>query len=363
VFYYGHVASFTKIKLMRDDSSKISGMDIMLSRGIDPHVDDPNVCHNHPEVPASWPSQQEMVGYVKDVRDIILNLLDGKEDMKLVGLCLEHERMHQETLCYMLAQMRRACYSEASPMLPCGLYFNNGAYTDSICIPSNQDMVYVPDKVVSLGVDKSKIHDFRWDNEYGQYDPHAVSNFHVAPMPVTVKEYANFIAAGGYENAALWSEEDWQFIQNNMINLPATWSEHKNTFLIHMPEKSYLLDQVANAPVYVSLVEALAFATWKRARIMTEHEYEAALIEFHAQGNDSLTQGGWEWTTSAFSPLKGFVPMATYPEYSTDFFDGLHFTLKGSSPYTHPTVRRSSFRNFYQKNYLYVFAKFRIVYD
>ena len=351
------------MKLNQDNSSQTSSMDIMLSRGIDPHVDDPELCHNHPEVPASWPSKQEMLGYVKDARNTILNLLDENQDMKIVGLCLEHERMHQETLCYMLAQMRKACYDDTSTMLQSGLYFNNAAYTDSIGMVSYDDMMHIPKTVVQLGVNKSKIHDFRWDNEYGQYDPHVVRNFHVATMPVTVKEFANFIASGGYQNAALWSEEDFQFNKNNMVNLPATWSAHKDTFLIHMPEKSYLLEQVANAPVYVSLVEALAFATWKRARIMTEQEYEAALIEFRAQGNESLAQGGWEWTTSVFSPLKGFTPMATYPEYSTDFFDGLHYTLKGSSPYTHPAMRRDSFRNFYQKNYRYVFAKFRIVCD
>ena len=61
--------------------------------------------------------------------------------------------------------------------------------------------------------------------------------------------------------------------------------------------------------------------------------------------------------------LAGFSPDQMYPEYSVDFFDGAHFVLKGSSPYTHPSARRASFRNWYQKQYPYVFAKFRVVKD
>lgn len=73
-----------------------------------------------------------------------------------------------------------------------------------------------------------------------------------------------------------------------------------------------------------------------------------------------LHQGGWEWTSTPFKDLEGFQPMAEYPEYSADFFDGCHFVVKGSSPYTHVSLIRSSFRNYYQKEYPYVFAKFRI---
>ena len=55
--------------------------------------------------------------------------------------------------------------------------------------------------------------------------------------------------------------------------------------------------------------------------------------------------------------------MHDYPEYSTDFFDVSHYVAKGSSPYTHNSLIRHSFRNYYQKEYPYVFAKFRICKD
>ena len=72
-----------------------------------------------------------------------------------------------------------------------------------------------------------------------------------------------------------------------------------------------------------------------------------------------LRRGGWEWTSTPFHGLPGFSPMQEYPEYSADFFDDKHFVLKGSAPNTHPCLVRDSFRNFYQSQYPYVFAKFR----
>ena len=76
-----------------------------------------------------------------------------------------------------------------------------------------------------------------------------------------------------------------------------------------------------------------------------------------------MRDGGWEWTSTNFAPFPGFEPMAEYPEYSADFFDGKHCVLKGSAPCTHPSLLRDSFRNFYQKQYPYVFAKFRLCSD
>lgn len=51
------------------------------------------------------------------------------------------------------------------------------------------------------------------------------------------------------------------------------------------------------------------------------------------------------------------------PTYSSDFFDGKHYVLKGASWATDTSLVRTSFRNFYQARYPYVFSKFRVVYD
>ena len=70
---------------------------------------------------------------------------------------------------------------------------------------------------------------------------------------------------------------------------------------------------------------------------------------------------GWEWTSTEFAPFDGFRPMASYPEYSADFFDGQHLVMKGASPATDASLLRRSFRNWFRPNYPYVYATFRCV--
>lgn len=80
-------------------------------------------------------------------------------------------------------------------------------------------------------------------------------------------------------------------------------------------------------------------------------------------GHEKLKPAKRHITSPSLINHAGFSPDPLYPEYSTDFFDGEHYVLKGSSPYTHPSMRRTSFRNFYQHLYPYVPAKFRLVFD
>ena len=55
-----------------------------------------------------------------------------------------------------------------------------------------------------------------------------------------------------------------------------------------------------------------------------------------AWGVHDLMGNGWEWTSTVFAPFAGFRPMASYPRYSADFFDGQHMVMKGASPVTAP---------------------------
>ena len=143
-------------------------------------------------------------------------------------------------------------------------------------------------------------------------------------------------------------------------------------------------------PVYVSQAEASAYARWRGRRLMTEPEFHRAAYGSR-EGDDSagapeghydftgfdpvpvgsfapsrfgvfdLIGNGWEWTSTIFAPFEGFTPMASYPEYSADFFDGRHYVMKGASPATARELVRPAFRNWFRANYPYVYAKFRTV--
>jgi formylglycine-generating enzyme required for sulfatase activity len=157
---------------------------------------------------------------------------------------------------------------------------------------------------------------------------------------------------------------------------------------------------VPDWPVYVSQAEADAYARWKGRRLPTEAEYHRAafgtpegiersypwgdaspspdhgnfdFVRFEpvavgsfpagasAWGVHDLVGNGWEWTSTIFGPFPGFAPMASYPEYSADFFDGQHYVMKGASTATARELVRRSFRNWFRPNYPYVYATFRTV--
>ena len=173
--------------------------------------------------------------------------------------------------------------------------------------------------------------------------------------------------------------------------------------------------------MYVSHAEAAAYARWRDARLPTEAEYQRAafgspdgerqypwgsdrprrqasthgVFDFvpssfgelaelatgrasgggfddpepvgshpagrSAWGVDDLVGNGWEWTSTTFAPFPGFRAMASYPEYSADFFDGEHMVMKGASPVTAADLLRPTFRNWFRPRYPYVYATFRCV--
>ena len=82
-----------------------------------------------------------------------------------------------------------------------------------------------------------------------------------------------------------------------------------------------------------------------------------------AWGVHDLMGNGWEWTATVFEGFPGFRPMAAYPEYSADFFDGRHYVIKGASPVTATGLVRRSLRNWFRPHYPYVYAGFRCVGD
>ena len=222
--------------------------------------------------------------------------------------------------------------------------------------------------------------------------------FEIDVYNVTNGEFLEFYEAGGYRSRQWWSDEHWRWLQENGITQPAFWtaSPTGRAWIGMFETISLPLDW----PVYVSHAEAAAYATWKGRRLPSEAEYhraafgtpegreqsypwgEAAPGPQHgnfdfarfdpvpvgsfpegasAWGVQDLIGNGWEWTSTVFGPFPGFEAMASYPEYSADFFDGQHYVMKGASPATARELVRRSFRNWFRPNYPYVYAGFRTV--
>lgn len=342
IFYKGHIPCFNKIKLLNYHHP----YDNIFTRGIDPIVTDPTKCHKHSKVPTIYPT--DLDEYIKQIRKNIINNIENLE-YKLIKITQEHELMHQETLQYIQIQDKNTHIL---------LSINNQIQ------PIKKQKLHIKGGNVHLGCNKSK--EFKWDNEIGNETVH-VNDFIIDNRPILNYEYMEFIDANGYTNPDLW--DNFQFIINNNIKYPASWSYDNEQYYVHTPLYYYKYEDVNNWCVYVSKMEADAYCKWKDGRLMTEAEYEIIPDKSYVKydypvvpTDNNLKYNGWELTSTIFKPFSGFKECKDYPEYSVDFFDGLHYVLKGSSPYTPEMMVRDSFRNFYQGMYRYMIAKFRLVY-
>jgi ergothioneine biosynthesis protein EgtB len=402
IFYVGHLPAFSWNQLcgaILKWPSFNPDFDDLFCRGIDPDVDT-GECHWHPAVPEEWPSPKETLAYRDQVRGALweaidaLPLLSSNDVMAQHGrvfqLVLEHEYMHQETLTYMLQQLRPE--NKRHPDQFSRYSFARAPRSEPVSIPAGK---------ARLG---SRLSDaaFAWDNELEEMI-FEVPAFTIDSLPVTNGEFLEFVAAGGYEAARYWRPEDWTWKNLERKSHPAVWTLRDQVWFYRAMFDTFPLDEVSSWPVYVSLAEARAYARWAGKRLPTEAEFHRAAY-YGPDGRETpypwghasptarhgnfdfsswspmpagsrpagtsrwgvmeLVGNGWELTDTVFAPFPGFAPyIKSYPDYSRDFFDGKHFVLKGASWATPAELARPTFRNWYQAHYPYVFAKFRCVTD
>jgi ergothioneine biosynthesis protein EgtB len=399
IFYLGHLPAFAWNHVCVGVLGRETfnpGFDETFSRGIDPDVDDPTHCHDHPAAPDRWPSVEAVLRYRDRVRDGLLAAIDpiGNGDLahpmardgRVFSMVIEHELMHQETLLYMLQrlpveQLRRP---EGLPAHVFGA--SRGATLDP-------ELVRVPAGAAVLGALFDDL-PFGWDNEFPA-TRRLVSEFRIDALPVTNAAFLRFVQDGGYTRRALWDDEDWRWREQAKLGHPIVWQPRGRHFVYRALFEWLSLEMVAEWPVYVSLAEARAYARWRGGRLATEEEFHRAAygdsdggadraaragnFDFRhwaptpvgasesmggAPGVHDLVGSGWEWTATPFAGFPGFeANIEAYPGYSADFFDGKHAVLKGASWATAADLVRPSFRNWFQAHYPYVFAKFRCVVD
>jgi len=401
IFYLGHLPAFAWNHVCAGVLGRPAfnaAFDDLFSRGIDPDVDDPTLCHDHPDVPDRWPSVGEVLAYRDRVRDAVLDSVDAVSERdrthvmarggRVFSMVIEHELMHQETLLYML--QRLPLERKVRPAWLPPYVLGSGRPAARVEIPSGK---------ATLG---AKFDDlaFGWDNEFHALEA-LVPGFVMDTTAVTNAQLLAFVEDGGYQRAELWIDEDWGWIRHERQNHPAVWERQEGRWVYRTLFDLIPLDAVGDWPVYVSLAEARAYARWRGRRLPSEAEFHRAAFgdpdggerrfpwgaapaaERHANfdfrcwaptpvgshpggasawGVHDLVGDGWEWTDTPFASLPGFEPyIPGYPGYSADFFDGKHYVLKGASWATARDLVRPSFRNWFQAHYPYVFAKFRCV--
>jgi ergothioneine biosynthesis protein EgtB len=405
VFYEGHLPAFSVIAFLRRGLGHPpvdARLEQLFARGIDPESEESAVPRSGAST--AWPSRDEVRAFARACDEAILSAL-ANDDLPIEGLytALEHEAMHQETLLYM---WHRLPYDQKhrrgqTPIGRDAAVASRSASTDplrpsspSSPTPWGQTPIRVPAGIATLGAQRDEAI-FGWDNEF---DAHrvTVAAFEIDPVPVTNADFLGFVEAGGYRDDSLWDAEGWAWVQQERVEHPAFWVRRDDEWFWRGMFQEVPLPPTW--PVFVSQAEASAYARWKGRRLMTEAEFHRAaygtpegaerrqpwgderpdttrgVIDFAAYdpapvgsfpagasawGVHDLIGTGWEWTSTIFAPFPGFTPMASYPEYSADFFDGQHYVMKGASSATARELIRRSFRNWFRGNYPYVYAKFR----
>src|SRR5215831_3134199 len=373
VFYVGHLEAFDWNLL----SCRAFGLrsfhppfDQLFAFGIDPVGGGLPV-----DAPSDWPTLQEIGRYNQRVREELDH-------------AIEHRLMHAETLAYMLHRLS-ANKKISGP---------EKVAWKALRVKSR--LVEIPAGRATLGLHDSHDQEFGWDNEFAAHEV-SVPQFAIDSHNVTNHDFLRFMQAGGYQDRSLWTLEGWAWRTKENIQHPMFWRAEGNLWLYRTMFGEIRLPQ--EWPVYLSLAEATAYANWLGRKLPTEAQFHRAAygtpegaeerdypwgneppterhgnFDFHswdpspvgahpagasAFGVYDLVGNGWEWTRTEFAPFPGFTPLPFYPNYSADFYDGLHHVAKGGSPRTAACLLRRSFRNWFQPHYPYVYATFRCVED
>ena len=362
IFYIGHLDAFDSIQICREGlgmKSPDPELDTLFQAGIDP---DP--AHLPSDTPADWPSLEKTKQYVERCRRRVdENLPHAPQNVGMMAL--EHRQMHIETLAYMFHNFPMDLKHNPNPahVADCGRTERANEWRE---IPAGNAI---------LG--KAEDGSFGWDNEFQEFAV-AVPAFRIQRFNVTNGEYMKFVEDGA--------------------SMPHFWVRRGNALYYRgmFAEVPLPLDW----PVYASQLEAEAYANWIGKKLPSEEQFHRAAygtsngvnleypwgrelpcrkhgnfdckrwdpepVDATPEGDSSfgvsqLVGNGWEWTNSVFGPLPGFKPYDTYPGYSANFFDGEHYVMKGGSPRTCARLLRRSFRNWFRKDYPYMYATFRCV--
>jgi len=377
-FYIGHLDAFdwNLLSAPLGLASEHEALDTLFAFGIDP-VDG----QLPSDQPSDWPPLQEFLRYRRQARERLDAVLhrggiqgdDASRIDQLLNVAIEHRQMHAETLSYL---MHRLPFDQKRGAHAHGSLAQRSVEPETVTIAGGATMLGAPGASAAFG----------WDNEF---EAHRVDvpTFRIDKYKVTNQQYLAFMDDGGYARRDLWNDADWNWKETNSVNHPAFWLPQDGQWQWRSMFEAIPLP--LDWPVYVSQAEASAYARWAGCKLPTEAQWQHAAfadrgaiaedfseppLRFDPRAVDAgelISSGpfpvvgmhgnGWEWTSTVFAPFAGFRRFDFYPGYSEPFFDGKHFVLKGGSVRTAAAMLRSSFRNWFQPHYPYVYAGFRCV--
>jgi gamma-glutamyl hercynylcysteine S-oxide synthase len=330
----------------------------------------------------------EARAYDHEVRGRVLDLLERtpEEDLFTAGMVVQHEEQHDETMLATLQLRQGPPVLIGRRDLPAGR-------------PAAGDRVFVAGGPFTLGVDAAS-EPFSLDNERPAHTVD-VAPFWIGRVPVTNRQWSEFIADGGYQHSDLWSQRGWAHRTEAGLERPKYWSA-EGTRRRFGVEEAVPPDEPVQ---HVCYFEAEAFATWAGARLPTEVEWEKACAwdpaakarrawpwgsaapsadvanlggalgmalrpapvgayprGASAYGAEQMIGDVWEWTSSDFTPWPGFTPMI-YRQYSEPFFGGDYKVLRGGSWAVAASVIRPSFRNWDHPIRRQIFTGLRLAWD
>ncbi|KAJ3116728.1 hypothetical protein HK100_000995, partial [Physocladia obscura] len=395
IFYVGHLPAFMDIQISRclkESLTEPVKYSEIFERGIDPDVDNPTICHPHSKVPDEWPPLSEIADYAEKckarLRRVLKSCGDGKTASGLLARILwmayEHYAMHLETFLYMLVQSPRMLPPK-DVQIPMNLFRRNpstvvpapSAFLLKIPIPTGKNHIFVghndSEHKDATRVDNNS-HVFGWDNEH----PHRQERIpdgvisgktKIQSRQVTIGEYRVFLESQQKNETNCFRDV------NNANLKPASWTDDCK----HVKTAFGLveIDRVSNWPVYVSGMQAAAYAAeisareGKQWRVPTEIELQCArtfLAGLFLANNMPSNVGFISWIPRDVGENEGFLPGNGWEITSTEMVehagDGKHDVVLGGSWATAPRIAfRSTFRNWYQRVYPFVFSGFRLVLD
>jgi iron(II)-dependent oxidoreductase len=333
--------------------------------------------------------------YSDDVRARVLDHLAsldldpaGPDPLRRGGavhrMVIQHEHQHAETL---LASIQ---------LLPPAEGYVRVATSPPLGRPVAATEVRVPSGAFTMGTDDP----LAYDNERPAHSVD-VPAYWIDVMPVTNAAYAEFVAAGGYDDARWWTAEGWAWRQEAGLVAPQFWMRVEGGW---WRRRFGTLEPLPDdEPVqHVCWYEADAYARWAGKRLPTEAEWEKAVAydpltglsspwpwghespEAHhanlgqrhlgpapvgaypagvsAVGCHQMVGDVWEWTSTDFSSYPGFVAFP-YEEYSAVFHGSDYKVLRGGSWAGDLEVTRTTFRNWDFPIRRQIFAGFRCARD